>query len=85
MDAKVTLSFDREVIQKAKALAEAHNISLSRFLEYLLRKATSENYQELEDLPIADWVNEVAEGKAEYLTRPRSRKTLKREFFDSRK
>jgi len=85
MDAKVTLSFDREVIQKAKALAEAHNISLSRFLEYLLRKATSENYQELEDLPIADWVNEVAEGKAEYLTRPRSRKTLNREFFDSRK
>ena len=85
MDAKVTLSFDREVIQKAKALAEAHNISLSRFLEYLLRKATCENYQELEDLPIADWVNEVAEGKAEYLTRPRSRKTLNREFFDSRK
>jgi hypothetical protein len=85
MDAKVTLSFDREVIQKAKALAEAHNISLSRFLEYLLRKATSENYQELEDLPIADWVNEVAEGKAEYLTRPRSRKTLKKDFFDSRK
>jgi antitoxin component of RelBE/YafQ-DinJ toxin-antitoxin module len=85
MDAKVTLSFDREVIQKAKALAEAHNISLSRFLEYLLRKAASENYQELEDLPIADWVNEVAEGKAEYLTRPRSRKALKKEFFDSRK
>jgi len=47
MDAKVTLSFDKEVIEKAKALAEAHNISLSRFLEYLLRKATSGNYREL--------------------------------------
>jgi hypothetical protein len=85
MDAKVTLSFDKEVIKKAKALAEAHNISLSRFLEYLLRKATSGNYRELEELPIADWVNEVAEGQAEYLTRSKSRKEMKREFFDSRK
>lgn len=85
MDAKITLSFNQEVIQKAKAFAEAQNISLSRFLEYLLRKATSGNYQELEDLPIADWVNEVAEGKAEYITRPKSRKVLKKEFFDSRK
>ena len=84
MDTKVTLSFDREVIQKAKAFAEAHHLSLSRLLEYLLRKATSGNYQELEDMPIADWVHEVAEGKAEYLTRSKSRKALKNEFFDSR-
>ncbi len=85
MDAKVTLSFDKEVIQQAKAFAEAQNISLSRFLEYLLRKATSANYQHLEDLPVADWVNKVAEGKAEYIIRPRSRKALKKEFFESRK
>jgi len=84
-DAKVTLSFDREVIQKAKTFAEAHDISLSRLLEYLLRKATSEDYQELEDLPIADWVNEVADGKAVYLTHPKSRKKQKKEFFNSRK
>jgi hypothetical protein len=84
-DAKVTLSFDREVIQKAKIFAEAHDISLSRLLEYLLRKATSENYQELEDIPIADWVNEVADGKATYLTQPKSRKKIKKEFFNSRK
>lgn len=85
MDAKVTLSFDREVIQRAKAFAEAHHISLSRLLEYLLRKATSGNYQELEKMPIADWVHEVAEGKAEYITRPKSRKAMKDEFFHSRK
>jgi hypothetical protein len=85
MDAKVTLSFNKEVIRKAKEFAEVQNISLSRLLEYLLRKATSGNYQQLEDLPIADWVNEVAEGKAEYITRPKSRKALKKEFFDSRK
>lgn len=85
MDAKVTLSFDQEVIKKAKAFAEAQNISLSRLLEYMLRKATSGNFQELEELPIADWVNEIAEGRAEYRTRPKSRKDLKKEFFDSRK
>jgi hypothetical protein len=84
MDAKVTLSFDKDVIQKAKAFSESHNISLSRFLEYLLRKATSSSYQDLEDLPIADWVHELSEGKAEYIIRPKSRKTLKKEFFDSR-
>jgi hypothetical protein len=27
MDAKVTLSFDKEVIEKAKKYAESHNIS----------------------------------------------------------
>jgi hypothetical protein len=85
MDAKVTLSFDKEVIEKAKVFAESQNISLSRLLEYLLRKATSENYQELEDLPISDWVHEIAEGKAEYITRPKSRKALKKGFLDSRK
>ena len=85
MDAKVTLSFDREVIREAKKFAEAHNISLSRLMEFLLRKATSGHYQDLEDLPIADWVFEVSEGKAEYHTRPKTRKALKNEFLDSRK
>ena len=85
MDAKITLSFDQEVIQRAKAFAESHNVSLSRLMEFMLRRATSGNYQQLEDLPIADWVQEVSEGKAEYVTRSRSRKSLKKEFFDSRK
>jgi len=84
MDAKVTLSFDQEVIKKAKAFAEAQNISLSRLLEYLLRRVTSSKYTELEDMPIAEWVNEVSEGKAEYIIRPRSRKALKKDFFESR-
>ncbi len=85
MDAKITLSFDQEVIQRAKAFAESHNVSLSRLMEFMLRRATSGSYQQLEDLPIADWVQEVSEGKAEYMIRPKSRKALKKEFFDSRK
>jgi hypothetical protein len=85
MDSKITLSFDKEIIEKAKSFAEAHNISLSRLMEFILRRVTSGDFQQLEDLPIADWVQDVSEGKAVYISRPRSRKKLKKEFFDSRK
>ena len=85
MDAKVTLSFDEEVIKKAKRYAGNNNISLSRLTEYLLRKVTSHNYQSLEDLPIASWVSAVAEGEVEYKTKPRSNKSLKKEYFRSKK
>ena len=66
MDAKITLSFDESVINKAKKYAEENNISLSSLTEFLLSKVTSKNYQSLEDLPISDWVSMVAEGEAEY-------------------
>jgi hypothetical protein len=85
MDAKVTLSFDREVIEKAKRYAESHNISLSRLTEFLLRQITTGNYKTLEELPVSDWVNQLAEGRAEYMTRKRSRASMKKEYYNSRK
>ena len=85
MDAKVTLSFDKEVIEKAKKYAESHNISLSRLTEFLLRQLTTGNYKNLEDLPVSDWVNQLAEGNTEYVTRKRSRKSIKNEYYSSRK
>lgn len=85
MDAKITLSFDQAVITKAKRFAEENNISLSRLTEFLLNKVTSSNYTSLEDFPISDWVNIVAEGEAEYRTKPRSKKDLKNEYFKSKK
>ena len=85
MDAKITLSFDKEVIGKAKKFAESQNISLSRMMEFLLRQITSGNYTNLENLPVSEWVNQLAEGEAHYITRPVSRKALKNEFLDSRK
>ena len=85
MDAKITLSFDQSVINKAKRYAEENNISLSRLTEFLLRKVTSSNYTSLEDFPISDWVNKVSEGEAEYHTRPRKKKDLKAEYFKSKK
>ncbi len=85
MDAKITLRFDREVIRKAKHFAEVNNISLSRLTELLFKKITSAKYQELEELPIADWVQQLAEGEVEYKTRKRTRKAAKSEFYGSRK
>jgi antitoxin component of RelBE/YafQ-DinJ toxin-antitoxin module len=84
MDTKVTLSFDDEVIAKAKKYASDNNISLSRLIEFLLNKVTSDNYRSLEDFPIADWVNQVAEGEVVYQTK-RNRKASKKEFFESKK
>ena len=85
MDAKITLSFDESVINKAKRYAEDNNISLSRLTEFLLNKVTSKSYQSLEDFPIADWVSIVSEGQAEYQTKPRKSKDLNAEYFKSKK
>lgn len=85
MDSKITLSFDESVIAKAKKFADSQNISLSRLTEFLYRKITSENYQDLESLPVADWVTSLAEGETEYKTKQSSRKSLKREYLKSRK
>lgn len=85
MDTKITLSFNEEVIQKAKKYAEANNISLSRLIEFLLTKVTSSNYYSLEEYPISDWVMQVAEGEAVYQTKKRSRKSFKEEYFASKK
>jgi hypothetical protein len=85
MDAKITLSFDDEIIARAKKFADANNISLSRLTEFLYAKMTQERYKQLEDLPVADWVNMVAEGQVEYQTKARSRQSLKKEYFKTKK
>ena len=83
MDAKVTLRFDKSVIEKAKSYAESQGISLSRLTEFLYRRITENSYVNLEDLPISDWVNMVADGEMEY--KPKKNKDIKKEFYESRK
>jgi len=85
MDAKITLSFDEAVITKAKRYAADNNISLSRLIEFLLSKVTSEGYASFEAFPVSDWVMQVAEGQAQYKTAKRSRKSAKTAFYNSRK
>ncbi len=84
MDAKITLSFDKQVISQAKEFAETNGISLSRLTEFIYRQMTSESYKSLEELPISDWVNQVAEERPEY-GKTISRKKMKSDFFDSKK
>jgi hypothetical protein len=85
MDAKITLSFNKTIIEKAKDYAAENNMSLSRLMEFLLAKITSSHYKSLEELPISDWVSMVAEGEAVYETKARKSKDLKKEYFKSRK
>ena len=85
MDAKITLSFNEDVITNAKRYAEKNNISLSRLVEFLLMKTTSSNYDSLEDFPISDWVSQVAEGEAIYQTKKKTRKESRSEYFSSKK
>lgn len=85
MDAKLTLSLNQEVIELGKKYAKEKGISMSRLVEFLLRKVATNNYQSLEDFPISDWVNQVAEGKAEYKTRKSSSKDMRDEYYASKK
>lgn len=81
MDAKVTLSFDASIINKAKQFAEKNNISLSRLTEFLLSKAINKQYYNLDEMPVSDWINILQEGKTEYKTKQKSNKELKSEFY----
>jgi len=85
MDAKITLSFDKQVVEQAKAFADSHHISLSRLTEFIYRQLTAKSYENLEELPIPDWVNMLAEGQVEYQRAPRSRKAMKNEYLATRK
>ena len=85
MDAKITLSFNESIAVKAKKYAEKNNVSLSRLVEFLLDKVTSSGYTSFEEFPVSDWVSQVAEGQATYQTKARSRKSLKKEYYTSKK
>ncbi len=85
MDAKITLSFDAAVIERAKKYADAHNISLSRMMELILDKITTKQYNSIEEFPISDWVNTIAEGPAEYKASSKTRKKMKAEYYNRKK
>lgn len=84
MDAKITLSFDHDVIAKAKNYAAKNNISLSRLTEFLLNKVTSSDYKSIDELPVSDWISAVSEGEVIYQRTQRSSKELKKEFYSKK-
>ena len=85
MDAKITLSFDEAVINKAKRFAAEQNISLSRLTEFLLSKVGNATYRSLDELPVSDWVSAVSEGKVEYVRKNSRKKSVKKDYLDSRR
>ncbi len=87
MDAKITMSFNKEVISDAKLYAKKNNISLSRLTEFLYRKlsTSTKGKLSLEDIPVADWINELSMGEITYKTKPMSRKAMKSEFYNHKK
>lgn len=85
MDSKITLSFDQQVIAQAKVFAEANNISLSRLTEFLLSKITDKRYRSLDELPVSDWISQVAEGEATYVRKNAAVRDLKKDYLASRR
>jgi hypothetical protein len=86
MDAKITLSFNRDVISRAKVLCDELGISLSRFTEIIYMKALEHGTSlTIEELPVSNWVLQLAEEQATYVTKRKNRKQLKNEFFKSHK
>jgi hypothetical protein len=87
MDTKITLSFDQNIIKKAKDFAASQGMSLSRLTEFLYEKITSapKSYASLEDIPVADFIGMVAEKQATYKSTAKSSKSLKEEYYESRK
>ena len=85
MDAKITLSFDEEVISRAKKFADENHISLSRLTEFLLSKVTSTTYPSLDEMPVSDWINTLSEGNVDYVRSPPTRKAQKNEFYQRKK
>ena len=84
MDAKITLSFNKSVIQKAKKFAEENNISLSRLTEFLLSKVTSSSHKSIDELPVSNWISKVSEGEMKYVRTSRSRKAIRKEYYNKR-
>ncbi len=85
MDSKITLSFDQQVIAQAKVFAEANNISLSRLTEFLLSKVTDKRYRSLDELPVSDWISQVAEGEATYVRKNAAERSVKKDHLASRR
>lgn len=63
MDTKLTLKLDKEVIDKAKAYANAHQKSLSRMIEsYLKSVINQESSEQNEAIEISPFVRSMQTG-----------------------
>lgn len=85
MDAKITLSFRADVIQKAKVYAEKQGLSLSRIIENQLSRLIRDDAYHFDQFPISDWVYMAAEGDPEYHSTNKSSRRLRKDYQEGRR
>ena len=66
MDAKLTLSLNKEIIDRAKKYAKANKISLSRLIEFYLASLVSKNEKDIEITPLVESLGGVMELPEDY-------------------
>ena len=66
MDAKLTLSLNKDIIEKAKEYAKANSISLSRLIEFYLASLVTKNEKETEITPLVKSLAGVMELPEDY-------------------
>jgi uncharacterized protein DUF6364 len=59
MDAKLTLSVDKNIIKKAKKYAKMHNVSLSWLIESYLTLLTQKKKSDIELTPLVESLSGV--------------------------
>ncbi len=83
METAITLNVDENTVHAIEELAHRKGISMNKLAEVLFEKAAASQYQSIDELPVADWVLQLGEGKPEY--NPKTRKEIKEEYFESKK
>jgi hypothetical protein len=51
----------------------------------MLAKVSDKRYRSLDELPVSDWVSQVAEGEAVYVRKNAANRSLKTDYLASRK
>jgi len=69
----------------ARSSAEANNIGLSRLIEFMLSKVTDKRYRSLDELPVSDWIQQVAEGEVTYVRKNAAERNVKKDYLSSRR
>lgn len=76
MNAKLTLSLDKEVIEQAKAYAKERGISLSKMLENYLKVITSKEPKDKKKIEISPFVKSLAVPGL----KPRTKEEMRKEY-----
>ncbi len=79
MNAKLTLSLDKEIIERAKAYAKEQGTSVSKMVENFIKMTTSKTRdKEVKEIEISDFVKSLAMPGMKH----RTDKQVKEEYYE---